>query len=103
MKSKHGATAIGIRQLKAELSKQLRRVEAGETLAVTDRGRVIATIQPVDQADQSPALKIIRRMVAEGKVSWSGRKLRPPTRTAKLRGAATVSEAILEDRDDRLR
>lgn len=90
--------AIGIRQLKAELSKQLRRVEAGETLQVTDRGRVIATIQPVQQPDEPPALAIIRRMVAEGKVTWSGRKLRPPTRAAKLRGTATVSDAVIEDR-----
>lgn len=91
-------TSIGIRQLKAELSKQLRRVEAGEILQVTDRGRVIATIQPVEQPEESPALTIIRRLVADGKVSWSGKKLRPPTRAAKLRGTATVADAVIEDR-----
>jgi prevent-host-death family protein len=91
-------TSIGIRQLKAELSKQLRRVEAGETLTVTDRGRVIATIQPVEQPDESPVLKIIRRMVAEGKVSWSGRKPAGSLRPARLRGTATVADAVIEDR-----
>lgn len=92
-------TSIGIRQLKAELSKQLRRVEAGETLHVTDRGRVIATIQPVEQpADEPPALAIIRKMVAEGKVTWSGRKPAGSVRPARLRGTATVSDAVIEDR-----
>ena len=90
--------AIGIRQLKAELSKQLRRVEAGETLQVTDRGRVIATIQPAQQPDEPPALAIIRRMVAEGKVTWSGRKPAGSSRPARLRGTATVSDAVIEDR-----
>jgi prevent-host-death family protein len=91
-------TSIGIRQLKAELSKQLRRVESGETLAVTDRGRVIATIQPVEQPEDSPTLKIIRRLMAEGKVSWSGRKPTGSLRPARLRGTATVSDAVIEDR-----
>jgi prevent-host-death family protein len=98
MRTKHSPTSIGIRQLKAELSKQLRRVEAGETLAVTDRGRVIATIQPFERREDSPALKVIRTLMAEGKVSWSGRKLRAPTRTVKLRGTATVADAVIEDR-----
>jgi len=91
-------TTIGIRQLKAELSKQLRRVEAGETLQVTDRGRVIAMIQPVDDHDESPVLTIIRRMVAEGKVTWSGRKPVGSLRPARLRGTGTVSDAVIEDR-----
>ena len=33
---------IGVRELKSNLSKYLRRVEAGERLTVTDRGRAIA-------------------------------------------------------------
>lgn len=98
MGTKRTPTSIGIRQLKAELSKQLRRVEKGETLAVTDRGRVIATIQPVEQPDDSAVLKVVRRLMAEGKVSWSGRKLRPPAHPVKLRGTATVADAVIEDR-----
>ena len=89
---------IGIRQLKAELSRQLRRVEAGETLAVTDRGRVIATINPVANEDEPPAIQWAREMAAAGRASWSGRKLTAPKRAARLRGKATVSDAVIEDR-----
>lgn len=92
------STTVGIRQLKAELSKQLRRVEAGETLAVTDRGRTIATIAPVEQAANSPALTIARRLVAEGKVAWSGHKPRGSSRPVRLKGGVTVADAVLDDR-----
>ena len=89
---------IGIRRLKAELSKQLRRVEAGETIEVTDRGRVIATITPAVKREDSPGVRWARAMVAAGKASWSGSKLTPPKRAAQLRGTATVSDAVIEDR-----
>ncbi|CAN5870505.1 type II toxin-antitoxin system prevent-host-death family antitoxin [soil metagenome] len=91
--------SLGIRQLKAQLSQQLRRVEAGETIAVTDRGRVIATINPVARTEsEHPAIEWAHRMVAEGKATWSGGKPRGSARPARLRGTATVSDAVLEDR-----
>jgi antitoxin (DNA-binding transcriptional repressor) of toxin-antitoxin stability system len=37
---------VGIRELKNKLSAYLRAVAAGETVQVTDRGRVIAEISP---------------------------------------------------------
>jgi prevent-host-death family protein len=39
--------SIGIRELKARLSGVLREVQAGETVLVTDRGRVIAQLSSV--------------------------------------------------------
>lgn len=91
-------SAVGIRQLKAELSRQLRRVEAGETIAVTDRGRVIATINPVRPAAESAVALRLRELAARGKVSWTGGKPQGSPRPAKLRGRVTVSDAVLEDR-----
>jgi antitoxin (DNA-binding transcriptional repressor) of toxin-antitoxin stability system len=37
--------AVGVRELKAHLSRYLRDVQAGETVLVTDRGRVIAELR----------------------------------------------------------
>ena len=37
--------AVGIRDLKSRLSEYLRRVQDGETILVTDRGRVVAEIR----------------------------------------------------------
>ena len=90
---------VGIRQLKAELSQHLRRVVAGETIQVTDRGRVIATLCPAARPmAEDPAVQFARTLVAEGKASWSGQRLTPPKRRARLRGTATVSDAVIEDR-----
>lgn len=92
------ANSIGIRQLKAELSRHLRRVEAGETIHVTDRGRLVATIIPAAQPDEHPAVQYARALVAAGKATWSGQRLTVPKRPARLRGTATVSDAVIEDR-----
>jgi prevent-host-death family protein len=37
--------AVGVRELKARLSQYLRDVQAGETVLVTDRGKVIAELR----------------------------------------------------------
>jgi antitoxin (DNA-binding transcriptional repressor) of toxin-antitoxin stability system len=38
--------SVGIRELKDRLSEYLRRVRAGETVLVTDRGEVVAQFSP---------------------------------------------------------
>ena len=42
--------AVGVRELKARLSQYLRDVQAGETVLVTDRGRVIAELRGAPEA-----------------------------------------------------
>lgn len=41
---------IGIRDLKAHLSRYLRDVQAGDVIRVTDRGRVVAELRQPDTA-----------------------------------------------------
>jgi prevent-host-death family protein len=55
-------TRIGIRELRQRASEYLRRVEGGETIEVTDRGRPIALLTPIP--DVSP----LDRMRAAGDV-----------------------------------
>jgi prevent-host-death family protein len=85
---------IGVRELKAQLSRHLKRVQRGSRLTITDRGRPIAVLSPVEpEAHATWAW----RMVAEGKASWSGGKpqgLNPPVQG---RGKRT-SEMVIEDR-----
>lgn len=44
---------IGIRELRQHASRYLARVEAGEELSVTNRGRTVARIVPVTQSERS--------------------------------------------------
>ncbi|HEX5014999.1 MAG TPA: type II toxin-antitoxin system prevent-host-death family antitoxin [Candidatus Limnocylindrales bacterium] len=52
--------STGIRELRQRASELLRRVEAGETIEITDRGRPVAVLAPLP--DQRP----IERLRATG-------------------------------------
>ncbi len=42
--------SVGVRELRQRASELLRRVESGETIEVTDRGRPVALLTPVPEA-----------------------------------------------------
>lgn len=85
---------VGIRQLKTHLSRHLRRVQAGERLLITEHGRSIATISPVDvPADVDWA----HQLVAEGRAHWNGGKPTGAKRPVTITGK-TASSIVLEDR-----
>jgi prevent-host-death family protein len=85
---------VGIRELKAHLSRHLKRVRSGVRLAVTERGRIVATISPVDQP---ASVDWAHQLVAEGRARWNGGKpmgaSRPPRLTRR-----TAASVVLEDR-----
>jgi prevent-host-death family protein len=85
---------VGIRDLKAHLSRHLKRVRSGVRLAVTERGRTIATISP---AEPPTNVDWAHQLVAEGHAQWNGAKpigaARPPRLSRKM--AASV---VLQDR-----
>jgi prevent-host-death family protein len=83
---------VGVRELKASLSRYLARVREGETIEVTDRGRPVARIVPVGIPED------LARLMAEGKVTWSGRPFRPPKKVFKLKPGPPISDYISEDR-----
>jgi antitoxin (DNA-binding transcriptional repressor) of toxin-antitoxin stability system len=48
---------VGIRELKSQLSRYVRRAEGGDVVLVTDRGRVVAELWPPGQAGgRDPAI-----------------------------------------------
>ena len=61
---------IGIRDLKAQLSRALRDVQRGEHFLVTDRGRVVAELRKpaVELAQLGKGDLGLLRMAAEGKL-----------------------------------
>jgi prevent-host-death family protein len=86
---------VGIRELKTHLSRHLKRVRAGARLLVTEHGRSIATISPVD----APAdLDWAHQLVAEGRARWNGGKPNGAATPVKTKGTRTASSIVLEDR-----
>ena len=84
---------IGVRDLKQHLSEHLRRVAAGETIRVTDRGVPVALLTPVASGDP------LQRGIDEG---W----IRPPQRTGTLgmiepaKGRRRIADVLAEDRGE---
>jgi prevent-host-death family protein len=62
-------SSTGIRELRQRASELLRRVEAGETIEITDRGRPVAVLAPLP--DQRP----IDRLRAIGELLPAGANL----------------------------
>jgi prevent-host-death family protein len=56
----------GIRELKDNLSEYVRRVEAGERVAVTTHGRVVAMLVPADSGTRGRRLTRLEQMFADG-------------------------------------
>ena len=49
--------SVGVRELRQRASELLRRVEAGETIEVTDRGRPVAVLAPIPGQGRIECLK----------------------------------------------
>jgi prevent-host-death family protein len=57
--------SIGIRDAKLHLSKLLKRVQQGEEVLLTDRGRPAARIVPIDK-NALPLSERVKRLEAQG-------------------------------------
>jgi prevent-host-death family protein len=87
-------TTVGIRELKGQLSRYLKRVRAGERLLVTERGHPVAIISP---PPASAAERRIESMLRAGVASWAGGKPRGSRRPPKVKGKP-VAATVIEDR-----
>ena len=78
--------AIGIRELRADLSKAIRRVRKGQVLEVTDHGLPVARIVPI-----SPPIAGLAELVAAGKV-------RPPQTAGPLPAPLDLPSRMTSER-----
>ncbi len=72
----------GIREARQNLTSLLDDVRKGRQVVISDRGRPVAMLVPVQSREGFPDLKPLRRRLRAGR--------------------ARLSEAVIEDRDDRL-
>jgi prevent-host-death family protein len=62
-------TSVGVRELRQRASELLRRIEQGETIQVTDRGRPVAILAP------PPSGNVLEQLMAVGEVEPASAKL----------------------------
>lgn len=86
---------VSIRELKSGLSRYLRMTKAGQPVVITELGKPIGRIVPLESSLDDR----LGGMIQAGQVQWSGRKLRPHKPTARVRGAKTVADLLVEDRE----
>ncbi|MBY3553175.1 type II toxin-antitoxin system prevent-host-death family antitoxin [Modestobacter lapidis] len=86
-------TRIGVRELRQNASVYLDMVKAGETVEVTERGRLVAVLAP-----PSPASTARERLIAEGRLIPARGPRALPARVSPAPGRPTASEALAEDR-----
>ncbi|MGV9835957.1 type II toxin-antitoxin system Phd/YefM family antitoxin [Nocardia niigatensis] len=79
---------VGIRELRDSLSRHLAEVRSGRTITITDHGRPIARIVPVEQPTRLEQLR------TEGRIQ-AARKKKQPAPTP-VQGKGIVSELIDE-------
>ena len=81
---------VGVRELRDNLSRYLDRVQEGEEVVVTDRGRAIARVLPISGE------RILDRLVREGRVTPA--KTRTRRRRTPMKTVGPVSDLIAEQR-----
>ncbi len=82
---------IGIRELRDHLSQYLEQVKAGEEIVVTDRGRAIARLVPVEREST------LDRLIREGRVTLPTRDHRTAL-SDPIDIGTTVSDIVIRDR-----
>ncbi len=95
------ANAAGIRELKDNLSEYVRRSEAGERIAVTAHGRVVAMLVPAEKAVRGRRITRLEALIADGVVTLPVEEGDPLEHWPTLRlPKGTASALIDEDRGE---
>lgn len=85
---------IGIRELKENMSRYLKKVRTGERIIVTDRKNDIAIIMPIGKKTGEEKLY---QIIQSGMASWSGCMPEGMPSRIVSRGKS-LSSAVIEDR-----
>jgi prevent-host-death family protein len=87
-------TEVGVETLKDQFADYLRRARGGERIVITEHGRSVALLIPIEE---NAAAKRARELVEAGAAEWSGGKPAGSRRRPRARGKS-ASDIVLEDR-----
>ena len=87
-------TTVGIRELKAHLSKYIHLASEGEKVVVTYHGRDVAVISPPGAQHDA-----IRRLMDSGMVKWSGGRPKGPSGPPIRIKGEPISKTVLDMRE----
>lgn len=93
----HSGRHVGVRELRQNLSVYLRRVRAGQTLEVTERGQPVALLVPLPEAGSA-----LSRLVAAGRATSPAGDLLDLGPPLRQRRGKPLSDLLAESREERL-
>jgi prevent-host-death family protein len=88
-------TTVGIRDFKARLSEYMSKVKHGQSLVITEHGKPVGRILPVEISLEQ-RVEMLRKA---GLVEWSGKKLRDINPPAVNRSDKLASDIVVELRE----
>lgn len=86
---------VGVRDLRQKLSHYLDIARAGQAVAITEHGKVIAQLVPAETGLKGR----LEALQSAGMIKWRGNKLAVAEPVARLRGKKTVAEIVSEMRE----
>lgn len=94
---------VGVRELKAHLSRILREVQSGDVILVTDRGRVVAELRRPGASSLvgSPLDRALSRMAADGSVRLAEPSPDPYPASPITSPGGTAQDLLADERGDR--
>src|SRR5438876_12267200 len=94
---------LGLREANQRFSKAIRAVRAGKEVVLTERGRPIAVIKPLELDEEGAHPAALQAMADEGLITPASRKgpMPPPRwRPVTVKGKP-LSQTVIDDREDR--
>jgi antitoxin (DNA-binding transcriptional repressor) of toxin-antitoxin stability system len=91
---------VGVRELKAKLSEELRAVGRGEVILVTDRGRVVAELRAPGTAPTAPVGSVDRQIelwLRDGRARLDDAVTRLPYPVSPVSLPAGTAQRLLEE------
>ena len=82
---------VGIRELRADLSRWLKQVQAGEEILVTDRGKPVALITPANGRSK------LDELIARGLATPARRRPTRETMLPPIKTSGTVSDLVRDE------
>lgn len=92
---------MGLREANQQFSKAIRAVKAGKEVVLTERGKPIAVIKPINREESPEAT--IRGLETEGLLRPAlkrGPMPKPDWKPIRIKGKP-LSQSIIEERDER--
>ena len=89
--------AVGIKELKNNLSRYLSHVKAGEDVIITERGKIIARIIQ-EKPKKASVLEALSPLVEKGVLSLPTRTINKRINPPIVVSGKRISEMIIEDR-----